>query len=49
MNQIGALDELFDLADEKGTFFWKYGVMLRRGELLALAGKASEAVQTINA
>ena len=44
-----ALDELFDLADEKGTFFWKYGVMLRRGELLALAGKASEAVQTINA
>ena len=43
------LDELFDLAEEKGTFFWKYGVMLRRGELLALAGQASEAVQTISA
>ena len=41
------LDELFDLADEKGAFFWKFGVMLRRGELFALAGKAVDAVQTI--
>ena len=43
------LDELFDLADEKGAFFWKYGVMLRRGELYALTGNASDAVQTITA
>lgn len=41
------LDELFDLADEKGAFFWKFGVMLRRGELFALTGKAADAVQTI--
>ena len=43
------LDELFDLAEEKGTFFWKYGVMLRRGELSSLAGQAANAVQTITA
>jgi class 3 adenylate cyclase/predicted ATPase len=42
-------DELFDLAEEKGTFFWKYGVMLRRGELSSLMGQASNAVQTITA
>jgi predicted ATPase len=43
------LDELFDLADEKGAFFWKYGVMLRRGEISSLMRQAPNAVQTINA
>ena len=41
------VDELFNLADEKGAVFWKLGVKLRQGELFALTGKASEAVQLI--
>jgi predicted ATPase len=38
-------DELVALADEKGALFWKAEGMLLQGHLLALTGKASEAVQ----
>jgi predicted ATPase len=37
-------DELIVLADEKGAMFWKVVGILRRASLLALAGKASDAV-----
>jgi hypothetical protein len=37
-------DELLVLAEEKGSVFWKAFGMLRRASLLALAGKASDAV-----
>ena len=38
-------DELLALADEKGASFWKAVGMTMQGCALALAGKASEAVQ----
>jgi predicted ATPase len=41
------VDELFALADEKSSLFWKAGGMLARGSAFALNGRASEAVQTI--
>jgi ATP/maltotriose-dependent transcriptional regulator MalT len=41
------LDELVALADEKGALYWTALATLLRGGLLALTGKASEAVQTI--
>ena len=37
-------DELIGLAEEKGSVFWKTSGMLRRACLLALTGKASDAV-----
>jgi class 3 adenylate cyclase len=40
-------DELVALADEKGTMYWKAHGMMARGQLLALTGKASDAVQII--
>jgi predicted ATPase len=40
-------DELVALADEKGALFWKARGMLLKGLLLALTGKASDAVQMI--
>jgi hypothetical protein len=41
-------DELVALADEKGAFFWKAYGMMEQGCVLAVIGKASEAVQLIN-
>ena len=41
------VDELVALADEKGSLFWKAWGMMQRGCVLALTGKASDAVQTI--
>jgi class 3 adenylate cyclase/predicted ATPase len=41
------LDEVVALADEKGTFFWKALGMMNHGCLLALNGKASDAIQMI--
>jgi class 3 adenylate cyclase/predicted ATPase len=41
------LDELVVLADEKGALFWKAWGMLDNGSLLALTGKAADAVQMI--
>jgi len=43
------LDEVVALADEKGTLFWKAIGMTRQGCILALTGKASDAVQMITA
>ena len=40
-------DELVALADEKGALFWKALGMLHQGCVLALTGKASDAVQMI--
>ncbi|WP_375778600.1 AAA family ATPase [Bradyrhizobium sp. ma5] len=40
-------DELFALADEKGTSFWKAWGMMNRGSLLVLSGEAVDAVQMI--
>jgi class 3 adenylate cyclase/predicted ATPase len=40
-------DELVALADEKGSLFWKTLGMLIQGYLLALTGKASDAVQML--
>ena len=40
-------DEVVALADEKGALFWKATGMLKQGCLLALTGKASDAVQMI--
>ena len=37
-------DELIALAEEKGSAFWRNRGMLRRASLLALTGKASDAV-----
>ena len=42
-----AIDELVALADEKGALFWKALGMLHQGCVLALTGKASDAVQMI--
>jgi predicted negative regulator of RcsB-dependent stress response len=40
-------DELVALADEKGTPYWKAAGKVLQGQVLALTGKASDAVQTI--
>ena len=40
-------DELISLADEKGALAWKALGMMNRGSLLALTGKASNAVELI--
>ena len=40
-------EELIALADEKGSAFWKAFGILRQGYLVALAGKASDAVRVI--
>jgi predicted ATPase len=40
-------DELVVLADEKGAFSWKAWGMLNQGSLLALTGKAADAVQRL--
>ena len=42
-----AFDELVALADEKGALFWKALGMMNQGCVLALTGKASDAVQMI--
>jgi class 3 adenylate cyclase/predicted ATPase len=42
------LDELIAMADEKGALQWKAAGMLTQGCLLALTGKASEAVHLIS-
>jgi predicted ATPase len=41
------LDELVDLADERGALYWKALGTAARGHLFALTGKASDAVQAI--
>ncbi len=41
------LDELFALAEEKDAPFWKAFGMISEGCVLALTGKASDAVQMI--
>jgi class 3 adenylate cyclase/predicted ATPase len=41
------VDELFSLADKKGAVFWGAQGMLVQGWLLALTGKASDAVQML--
>ena len=41
------VDELVALADEKGALFWKAIGMMIQGCVLALTGKASDAVQMI--
>ena len=41
-------DELVALAEEKGALYWKPEGVLVQGCILALTGKASEAVQMIN-
>jgi class 3 adenylate cyclase/tetratricopeptide (TPR) repeat protein len=41
------VDELISLSNEKGALFWKASGTLLRGQLLALEGKATEAVQAI--
>jgi predicted ATPase len=41
------LDEVVKLAGEKGALFWKAGGILVKGSLLAVTGKASDAVRTI--
>jgi predicted ATPase len=42
-----AIDELIALADEKGALYWKASGMFARGDIFALTGKASEAVEII--
>jgi class 3 adenylate cyclase/predicted ATPase len=42
-------DELVALASEKGTVFWKSQGMALHGQLSALTGKASRAIETITA
>ena len=41
------VDEVVALADEKGTLFWKAFGMMNQGCILALTGKASDAVQML--
>jgi len=41
-------DEIVALANEKGALFWKALGTMEQGCVLALAGKASEAIQMIN-
>ena len=45
--QSSVLDELAALADEKGAPYWKATGTVQQGELLALTGEASMAVQKI--
>jgi class 3 adenylate cyclase/predicted ATPase len=40
-------DELFTLADEKSSLFWKARAMIARGEVFLLKGSAAEAVETL--
>ena len=40
-------DELIALAEEKGALFWKLPGMMSQGSVLALTGKASDAVQKL--
>jgi hypothetical protein len=40
-------DEVIALADEKGASIWKVGGMFARGLVLALTGKASDAIHVI--
>ena len=42
------LEEAVALADEKGALFWKATAMVLQGCVLALTGKASDAVQMIS-
>jgi class 3 adenylate cyclase/predicted ATPase len=39
--------ELFALAEEKGALFWKAAGMMRRGSVLALTGRASDAKELL--
>jgi class 3 adenylate cyclase/predicted ATPase len=39
--------ELFSVAEEKGALLWKAFGLIRKGQLLALTGKATDAVQTL--
>jgi predicted ATPase len=41
------VDELIVLADEKGALYWKASGIVSRGHLLALAGKAADAIHMI--
>jgi predicted ATPase len=41
------IDELIALTDQTGSLFWRTWGMMQRGCVLALTGKASDAVQTI--
>ena len=41
------VDELVGLAEEKDAAFWRAGGMMHRGCVLALTGKAADAVQMI--
>jgi predicted ATPase len=47
MTASALVDELVALADEKDTAFWKAWGMMNKGWLVALAGKASDAVCVI--
>jgi predicted ATPase len=40
-------DELAELADEKGAFYWKLAAMVARGFLLAQTAKASNAIEVL--
>ena len=40
-------DELAELADEKGAFYWKLAAMVARGFLLAQTAKASNAIEML--
>jgi class 3 adenylate cyclase/predicted ATPase len=42
------VEELADLANEKGASFWKLGGLMARGYLMTLTGKAPNAVQVLN-
>jgi hypothetical protein len=44
---IAQADELFELAESKGTVFWKAGGMVLRGVAMAQSDQASEAAQMI--
>jgi predicted ATPase len=40
--------ELAVLAEEKGSLFWKAAGMMNQGSVLALAGRASDAIETLS-
>jgi predicted ATPase len=48
MTASALVDELVALADEKDTAFWKAWGRMNKGWLVALAGKASDAVRVIS-
>jgi len=48
MRASALVDELVALADEKDTAFWKAWGRMNKGWLVALAGKASDAVRVIS-